>query len=163
MATICLPAHVLRAASSHGMEHRGQSRTTKLLDAVLLQWTTANVHGSSPLDCPWMPLDALGCPWMGKRPSILCTSTPELVCLCTYEYTSTPSRLAIITVLCADLHRYLSRMCGEPPPDIILLHYSPRLTRGGENRDVLIPPFFQHSPPATAPLALHRKRTRGGQ
>lgn len=38
---------------------------------------------------------------------------------CTYEYTSTPGSLAIITVLCADLQRYLSRMWGGPP-DIIL-------------------------------------------
>lgn len=47
------------------------------------------------------------------------------------EYTHTPSRLAIITVLCAHLQRYLSRMCGGPP-DIILCALLSTIDTGGE-------------------------------
>jgi hypothetical protein len=66
-----------------------------------------------------------------EEPCICGTSTPVLVCLVPQEYTHTPSRLAIITVLCADLQRYLSRMCGGPP-DIILCALLCTIDTGGE-------------------------------
>lgn len=85
----------------------------------LLQWPTAIDRGSSPLG---LPLDG---PWGdGEEAKYLWYLNPRGRLPCTYEYTSTPSQLAIITVLCADLQRYLSRMCGGPPDINYTLHYS---------------------------------------
>lgn len=50
---------------------------------------------------------------------------PRACLACTYEYKqATPLvTLAIIAVLCADRHRYLSRMCGGPTGHYTL-HYA---------------------------------------